>query len=75
MVRYWNECERQVVTRFLAMPICNIATGETMFDIITQELKSRGIPWDNLIGFASDTASVNGWKAQFCSKSHSRQTE
>ena len=42
MVRYWNECERQVVTRFLAMPICNIATGETMFDIITQELAFHG---------------------------------
>ena len=58
MVRYWNECERQVVIRFLAMPVCNIATGESMFDAIMQELESRGIPWDNLIGFASDTASV-----------------
>ena len=24
MVRYWNECERQVDTRFLAMPICKL---------------------------------------------------
>ena len=29
-----------------------------MFDIIMQELETRGIPWDNLIGFASDTANV-----------------
>ena len=29
-----------------------------MFDILTQELESRGIPWDNLIRFASDTASI-----------------
>lgn len=58
MVRYWSEHEKQAVTRFLAMPVCNIATGETMFEVISEELDSRSIPWDHLIGYASDTASV-----------------
>ena len=28
IVRYWDECVGKVVTRFLATPVCNIATGQ-----------------------------------------------
>ena len=58
MVRYWDKVAEQPVTRFLCMPVCNIATAQSLFTAIEQEFESRNIPWDNLIGYASDTASV-----------------
>ena len=58
MVRFWDEQLRKVVTRFLDAPVCNIATGETLFIALADTLKTRQIPWKNLIGFASDSASV-----------------
>ena len=48
-------CLAKVVTRFLDAPVCNIATGETLFTALSQV---RNIPWSNVIGFASDSASV-----------------
>ena len=38
--------------------MCNIATGETLFTALSQVLGARNIPWSNVIGFASDSASV-----------------
>ena len=38
--------------------MCNIATGETIFNALADVLERRHIPWKNLIGFASDSASV-----------------
>ena len=58
MVKYWDKELCTVVTRFLAMPVCNIATAQALFDAMEAELDSRSIPWSNVIGFASDTASV-----------------
>ena len=46
------------MTRFLAMPVCNIATGQTLFDALATVLSKQGIPWSNVIGFCSDSASV-----------------
>ena len=58
MVRFWDENACSAITQFLAMPICNRATAEALFDAISEELGSRDIPWSNVIGYASDTASV-----------------
>ena len=58
MVRYWDKKLKQAVTRFLSMRICNIATAELLFLAIEKELDLQGIPWNNLTGYASDTASV-----------------
>ena len=58
MVRFWDDDIGRVVTQFLGMPVCNIATGQSLFDALSHELASRGIPWSNVIGFASDSASV-----------------
>ena len=58
MVRYWSQSSRQAVTRFLCMPVCNIATAEALFDALSNELESRNLPWSNVIGYASDTCSV-----------------
>ena len=48
----------KVFTRFLAMPVCNIGTEQALFDAIESEFDSHSIPWSNVVGFASDTASV-----------------
>ena len=58
MVRIWDNAKRQAVTRFLAMLVCNDSTAEALFNAVSVELESRDIPWENLIGYASDTASV-----------------
>ena len=58
MVRFWDENARHAITQFLAMPVCNRATAEALFDVLSEELNSRDIPWSNVIGYASDTASV-----------------
>ena len=58
MVRYWDEASGAAVTRLLAMPVCNIATAETLFNALEEEIVKRAIPWRNVVGFASDSASV-----------------
>ena len=58
LVRYWDQLQRQAVTRFLALPVCNIATAEALFKALSNEIDSRGIPWSNMIGYGSDSASV-----------------
>ena len=55
MVRFWDEKLGKVVTRFLDAPICNIATGESLFNAMDGVLETRQIPWQNVIGFASDS--------------------
>ena len=40
------------------MPVCNIGTAQSLFTAIEQEFDSRKIPWNYMIGYASDTASV-----------------
>lgn len=47
-----------MVTRFLAIPVCNIATAQRLFDALDIELSNRAIPWENAVGFASYSASV-----------------
>ena len=58
MVRFWDVQLRKVVTCFLDAPICNIATGESLFNALSGVLEKHKIPWKNVIGFASDSASV-----------------
>ena len=38
--------------------MCNNATGETLLQALSEVLEARDIPWRNVIGFASDNASV-----------------
>ena len=45
-------------TRFLDMPICNIANAQSLFDLIDEALTKRNIPWSNVVGFESDTCNV-----------------
>ena len=58
LVQFWDNQLDKVVTRFLDAFICNIANGQTLFDAMNASLLSRSIPWTNVVGFASDSASV-----------------
>ena len=58
LVRYWDDNVNHVATRFLAMPICNIATAEKMFEALNKVMEENEIPWENVVGYASDTANV-----------------
>ena len=58
MVRYWDKISQEPVIRFLSMPVCNITTGQSLFDAIDEAFTSINIPWENMIGYASDIASV-----------------
>ena len=57
IVRLLDDCLGKTVTRFLAMPVCNVATAQSLFSAFETELVSCSIPWDNVVRFASDSAS------------------
>ena len=48
----------RAVTRFLHMPVCNIVTAVKLFEAICTCLEKIKLPWENVVGFASDSASV-----------------
>ena len=58
MVKLWDDGLRRSVVHFLDCPVCNIATGETLFQALSMALEDRCIPWKSVIGYASDSASV-----------------
>ncbi|XP_060125518.1 uncharacterized protein LOC118081198 [Zootoca vivipara] len=58
MARLYDEANLQVVTRFLEMSICDVANAENLYEKLSEALRKRGIPWENLIAFNSDNASV-----------------
>ena len=58
MVRYWDVKTCRTVVRFLEMPVCNIATAQALFDALDGVFQRRRIPWANVIGYGSDSASV-----------------
>ncbi|XP_059397935.1 uncharacterized protein LOC132130252 [Carassius carassius] len=58
LTRLYDEDTLQVTTRFLEMPICNVGNAENLYVKLNEALRKRGIPWDNLIAFNSDNASV-----------------
>ena len=45
-------------TKSYDMPVCNIETGQTFFNVIEERFTSDTIPWKKLIGYATDRASV-----------------
>ncbi|KAL0978021.1 hypothetical protein UPYG_G00164880 [Umbra pygmaea] len=58
LTRLYDEATLQVATRFLEMPTCNVGNAENLYEKLSEALRKRGIPWDNLIAFNSDNASV-----------------
>ena len=49
---------QRILIRLFTMPVCNVATGQTLFNAFEAELSSRSIPWENVVGFALDSANV-----------------
>ena len=58
LVRVFDQAVFKVETYFLAMPICNIATSENLFNCVKDVFNERSIPWKNVIGYSSDNAPV-----------------
>ena len=56
----WSAIVMTVVEKLalvlLQMPLCDIATGQTLFDALATVLSERGIAWSNVIGFCSNSA-------------------
>ena len=48
----------RVLCRFYTLPVCNIATGQTLFELVKDAFTKDNIPWGNPLGFGSDGASV-----------------
>ncbi|XP_050300186.1 LOW QUALITY PROTEIN: uncharacterized protein LOC126738788 [Anthonomus grandis grandis] len=68
VTRYWRQGQTQ--DRFLDLVEVEEVTSEDLFNIIKNILVENGIPFDNVIGFASDNAStmmgvVKGVQARF----------
>ncbi|KAL6459468.1 hypothetical protein MHYP_G00329400 [Metynnis hypsauchen] len=58
LARLYDEATLQVTTRFMEMPVCNVGNAENLYEKLSEALRKRGIPWENLIAFNSDNASV-----------------
>ena len=44
MVRYWDDIGRELITRFLAMPVSYSGTAEVLLGLLVNELQSQYIP-------------------------------
>ena len=48
----------RAVTHFLDMPVCKTATAKNLFHAISTTMEKEQLSWENMVGFASDTANV-----------------
>lgn len=58
IVRYFCDKQQKPVEEYLGMPVVTDATAIGLKKLILDHLESRGVPKTNIIGFASDNASV-----------------
>ncbi|XP_041358912.1 uncharacterized protein LOC121375499 isoform X1 [Gigantopelta aegis] len=58
LVRCVDDEIEQTVTKFLDMPVCNLANAENLFNTIDKCFTDRGLDWINLVAYCSDNASV-----------------
>lgn len=58
IVRYYNKIEEQTVDSFFGLLELNVGTTDAIFEAVTNLFAKHSIPLTNLIGFASDNASV-----------------
>ena len=58
MVRHFSKDQGKVITSFLAMPECPIANADRLFGHIQSTIEQNTIPWENVMGQSSDSASV-----------------
>ena len=58
VVRYYSKLENRVATSFLSLIPIVKATGQDLFEALTNSLEQSGLELVNCIGYASDGASV-----------------
>lgn len=56
--RFWSEDENKILDRFIDLVEVENANADALFNIIKKLLHENSIPYDNIIGFGSDNASV-----------------
>ena len=49
LVRYFDSNKSKVVVKFFGIPVCNIATGATLYSVVNDQFSKHDIPWDNLV--------------------------
>lgn len=57
LVRYFD-MQHGAITRFLDMPVCNVGTGEAIFEVLDGTFRKFDIPWTNVVAFTSDNCNV-----------------
>ncbi|KAF8777684.1 Zinc finger protein 862 like protein [Argiope bruennichi] len=57
LVRFWSDRRKEISTQLLGLIPVQEATGENIFNVINEEIKSCGQTLENCIGFASDGAA------------------
>uniref|UniRef100_H2ZYZ4 Uncharacterized protein n=1 Tax=Latimeria chalumnae TaxID=7897 RepID=H2ZYZ4_LATCH len=58
MIRYFHQILKVVKTDLLSMLTCNTANADNLFSAINSVFVAHHIPWENVISFSSDSASV-----------------
>ena len=53
LVRYYDETKCRVVVKFLGIPVCNIATGQTLYSVVEDQFGQYDVPWENLVWIIS----------------------
>lgn len=58
MARHYDEKHEKVVTSFLSNPLCPRANADQLFTCINETMEHNDIPWNNVMGQSSDSAST-----------------
>ena len=58
MARHYSEDQQKVITSFVANPLCPKANAQALFGHIEKVIEDNNIPWSNVMGQSSDSAST-----------------
>ena len=58
MARHYDEHKDSVIISFVANPVCPIADARTLFGHLDKFMVDNKIPWSNVMGQSSDSAST-----------------
>lgn len=58
LVRYYDSDAKKTIDKYLTLLEVKDCTAKGIFDSLSQFFQKKEIPFDNLVGFASDNASV-----------------
>lgn len=58
VITYFDVKQEKICTTILSLLESNLNTGEGIFNLLSDELLRKGIPWKNCISFACDNANT-----------------